>query len=299
MPNDLNHLRAAIAEAQAAEANGEVPVGAVVVHENQIIGRGQNRVLRDSDPTAHAEIVALREAGTALKNYRLEDCTLYATLEPCAMCAGAILHARIARLVYAAPDPKAGACGSVLSVLNHPQLNHKLDLLPGLLAEECGALLTNFFRKRRLEKSAARILGIEGMEASATRAPTQEAPMTATKPKKKWSGKVTTDSTHPDEGLFNKDASTIAKALASKKVSPKGPASGMRMLNFYINRAGKNLSPSRHAQLERAKTLLSDIIAKQKPKSPAKAAKKTAKKTASKSPSRTPRKSASKKSSTK
>jgi tRNA(adenine34) deaminase len=149
MNNDLDYLRAAIAEAQAAEANGEVPVGAVVVHENKIIGRGQNRVLRDSDPTAHAEIVALREAGRALANYRLEDCTLYATLEPCAMCAGAILHARIARLVYAAPDPKAGACGSVLSVMNHPQLNHKVEVTSGLLADECGQMLTNFFIKRR------------------------------------------------------------------------------------------------------------------------------------------------------
>jgi tRNA(Arg) A34 adenosine deaminase TadA len=151
---DLDHLRAAIAEAHAAEAHaaeasGEVPVGAVVVHEDQIIARGQNRVLRDSDPTAHAEIVALRAAGIALKNYRLNDCTLYVTLEPCAMCAGAILHARISRLVYAAPDPKAGACGSVLSVMNHPQLNHKVEVVSGLLAEECGALLTNFFRARR------------------------------------------------------------------------------------------------------------------------------------------------------
>jgi tRNA(adenine34) deaminase len=150
---DLDYLRTAIAEAQAAEANGEVPVGAVVVHENKIIGRGQNRVLRDSDPTAHAEIVALREAGLALKNYRLQDCTLYATLEPCAMCAGAILHARIARLVYAAPDPKAGACGSVLSVMNHPQLNHKVEVDSGLLAEECGQMLTNFFLQRRGKKS--------------------------------------------------------------------------------------------------------------------------------------------------
>jgi tRNA(Arg) A34 adenosine deaminase TadA len=253
--DDLTYIRAAIAEATAAEANGEVPVGAVVVHENRIIGRGQNRVLRDSDPTAHAEIVALREAGLALKNYRLEDCTLYATLEPCAMCAGAILHARLSRLVYAAPDPKAGACGSVLSVLNHPQLNHELDLLPGLLADECGALLTNFFRKRRLEKSSSRILGTE--------APTQENAMAT---KKKWSAKVTTDSTHPDEGLFNQNASAIAKALASKKVSPKGPASGMRMLNFYINRAGKNLSASRKAELKKAKTQLSEIIANQRPK---------------------------------
>ena len=149
MQTDLDYLREAIAEAQSAEASGEVPVGAVILHEGEVIGRGQNRVLRDSDPTAHAEIVALRAAGLALKNYRLEDCTLYATLEPCAMCAGAILHARIARLVYAAPDPKAGACGSVLSVMNHPQLNHKVEVVPGLLAEECGALLTNFFRSRR------------------------------------------------------------------------------------------------------------------------------------------------------
>jgi tRNA(adenine34) deaminase len=149
MSTDLTYLRAAIAEATDAEANDEVPVGAVVVHEDKIIGRGQNRVLRDSDPTAHAEIVALREAGLALKNYRLEDCTLYATLEPCAMCAGAILHARITRLVYAATDPKAGACGTVLSVMNHPQLNHKVEVVSGLLSEECGALLTNFFRARR------------------------------------------------------------------------------------------------------------------------------------------------------
>jgi tRNA(Arg) A34 adenosine deaminase TadA len=274
--NDLEHLRAAIAEAQSAEANGEVPVGAVVVHNNQIIGRGQNRVLRDSDPTAHAEIVALREAGLHLRNYRLEDCTLYATLEPCAMCAGAILHARLSRLVYAAPDPKAGACGSVLSVLNHPALNHKLELLPGLLADECGALLTNFFRKRRLEKSAARILGTEAPSQDAkdipmaTKKPAKKAakktPAKSTKKTtpKKWSASVTTDSTHPDHGLFNKSAATIARSLASKKVSPKGPASGMRMLNFYINRAGKNLPQSRKDELEKAKELLSAKIAKQK-----------------------------------
>ncbi|HEY0264708.1 MAG TPA: tRNA adenosine(34) deaminase TadA [Granulicella sp.] len=149
MSPDEFFLRQAIAEAQAAETQGEVPVGAVVVHEGTVIGRGQNRVIRDSDPTAHAEIVAMREAGRALDNYRLEDCTLYVTLEPCAMCAGAILHARIARLVYAAADPKAGACGSVLSVMNHPQLNHRVEVVPGLLAEECGAMLTNFFRMKR------------------------------------------------------------------------------------------------------------------------------------------------------
>ena len=116
---------------------------------------------------------------------------------------------------------------------------------------------------------------------------------------RKWSAKVDTDSTHPDQGLFNKSAAAIAKALASKKISPKGPASGMRMLNFYINRAGKNLSASRHAELEKAKTLLSEIISKQKSKSPAKAAKKTTKIAANKSPAKTPRKTASKKISTK
>lgn len=149
MLDDLALMRAAIAEAEAAERDGEVPVGAVVVYEGEIIARGNNRVLRDSDPTAHAEIVAMRAAGKVLGNYRLEGCALYATLEPCAMCAGAILHARIARLVYAANDPKAGACGSVLSVMNHPQLNHKVEVVSGVLSEECGALLTAFFRARR------------------------------------------------------------------------------------------------------------------------------------------------------
>jgi tRNA(adenine34) deaminase len=148
--DDLEYLRAAIAEAHAAQATGEVPIGAVIVANGEIIARGQNRVLRDHDPTAHAEIVALRHAGRVLENYRLAaGCTLYVTLEPCAMCAGAILHARIARLVYAAPDPKAGACGSVLGVMNHPQLNHKVEVESGLLAEECGSLLSSFFRARR------------------------------------------------------------------------------------------------------------------------------------------------------
>ena len=150
MSEDLDYLNAAIEEARAAELGGEVPIGCVVVSPTgEIVGRGQNRVLRDQDPTAHAEIVALREAGKALSNYRLSGCTLYVTLEPCAMCAGAILHARIARLVYAAPDPKAGACGSVLSVMNHPQLNHRVDVVSGLLAEECGEILRGFFKARR------------------------------------------------------------------------------------------------------------------------------------------------------
>jgi tRNA(adenine34) deaminase len=149
-------MRLAVQEARAAEAAGEVPVGAIVVAPDgeTVLGRGQNRVLRDSDPTAHAEIVAIREAGRALGNYRLLTpeglgCTLYVTLEPCAMCASAILHARIARLVYAADDPKAGACGSVLSVMNHPQLNHRVEVTAGVLAEECSRMLTNFFMVRR------------------------------------------------------------------------------------------------------------------------------------------------------
>lgn len=147
---DLDLMRLAMEQAQSAEAAGEVPVGAIVVApDGEIIGRGNNQVLRSNDPTAHAEIVALREAGAVLGNYRLLGCTLVCTLEPCAMCAGAILHARIARLVYAARDPKAGACGSVLSVMNHPPLNHKAEVTEGVLAEECSAMLTNFFRRRR------------------------------------------------------------------------------------------------------------------------------------------------------
>ncbi len=148
---DQLFLREAILEARAAEAAGEVPVGALLVAADgqTILARGNNRVLRDSDPTAHAEIVALRAGGLALGNYRLLGTTLYTTLEPCAMCAGAILHARVARLIYAAPDPKAGACGSVLGVLNHPSLNHRVEVVSGLLGEECGTLLTQFFRSRR------------------------------------------------------------------------------------------------------------------------------------------------------
>jgi len=147
--NDVDYVEAAIAEALAAQDAGEVPVGAVVVRDGEIIATGRNRVIADHDPTAHAEIVALRAAGVALENYRLEGCDLYCTLEPCAMCAGAIVHARIRRLVYAASDPKGGACGSVLEVMNHPQLNHRVEVESGLLAEECGTMLTSFFRSRR------------------------------------------------------------------------------------------------------------------------------------------------------
>lgn len=146
---DREYMLAALQLAEDAAAGGEVPVGAVIVLAGEIIGRGNNRVIRDSDPTAHAEIVAMRDAARHLRNYRLIGCALYATLEPCAMCAGAILHARITRLVYAAPDPKAGACGSVLSVLNHPQLNHQVEIEAGQMADESAALLRSFFKERR------------------------------------------------------------------------------------------------------------------------------------------------------
>jgi tRNA(adenine34) deaminase len=150
---DEDFMRLAIAEAHAAEAAGEVPVGVILVSSaGEVIARGNNQVLRTSDPTAHAEIVALRAAGLALNNYRLLGCTLYCTLEPCAMCAGAILHARIVRLVFAALDPKAGACGSVLSVMNHPALNHRVEVLEGVLAKECSIMLSDFFRARRQDK---------------------------------------------------------------------------------------------------------------------------------------------------
>lgn len=143
-------LRVALEEARFAEDAGEVPIGACIVDaEGKLLARGQNRVIRDNDPTAHAETVAMRAAGRALGNYRLEGCTLYVTLEPCAMCAGAMIHARIARLVFGAFDPKAGACGSVLSVLNHPKLNHKMELSGGVLADECGEMLRRFFQARR------------------------------------------------------------------------------------------------------------------------------------------------------
>jgi tRNA(adenine34) deaminase len=146
---DMDFMQAALAEARLAGAAGEVPIGAVVVHEGAIIACGENRVLRDLDPTAHAEIVAMRAAAAVLGNYRLLGCTLYVTLEPCAMCAGAMIHARLDRLVFAAADPKAGAAGSVLSVLNHPQLNHQMQVEQGILAEESAELLRSFFRERR------------------------------------------------------------------------------------------------------------------------------------------------------
>lgn len=141
----------ALALARAAQARGEVPVGAVVVRGGAIVGRGGNAPIAASDPTAHAEIAALREAGRALGNYRLPGCTLYVTIEPCAMCAGAILHARIGRLVYGARDPKTGACGSVVDLFAEPRLNHHATAEGGVLADECGKLLSDFFAARRAD----------------------------------------------------------------------------------------------------------------------------------------------------
>ena len=146
---DLEAMQAALDEAHLAAEAGEVPIGAVVVREGGIVARGQNRTLRDVDPTAHADIVMLRAAATALGNYRIPGCTLYVTLEPCAMCAGAMIHARLNRVVIAADDPKTGACGSVLEVLNHPRLNHQMQIDFGVMGEEAGELLRQFFRARR------------------------------------------------------------------------------------------------------------------------------------------------------
>jgi tRNA(adenine34) deaminase len=142
-------MEEALRAAQRALEAGEVPVGAVVVRDGRVIGRGSNRNISDSDPAAHAEIIALREAGAALGNHRLEGCDLFVTIEPCAMCAGALVHARLRRLVYGADDPKAGAICSVLQVVNHPSLNHRMEVRSGVLAGRCAELLQSFFRSRR------------------------------------------------------------------------------------------------------------------------------------------------------
>lgn len=142
-------MREALALARQAGQVGEVPVGAVVVKDGAIVGRGMNRPIAGHDPSAHAEIAAMRDAGQYLQNYRLVDCTLYVTLEPCAMCVGAMLHARIARVVYGAADPKTGACGSVINLFTEAKLNHHATVEGGLLADESAALLKAFFAARR------------------------------------------------------------------------------------------------------------------------------------------------------
>jgi len=147
--SDELFMQEALAAAQRALDAGEVPVGAVVVCRGQIVGRGWNRNLAANDPSAHAEIVALRQAGENLGNHRLGDCDLFVTIEPCAMCAGALTHARIRRLVYGADDPKAGAVHSVLAVINHPGLNHQMEVRGGVLAGKSAEILQEFFRRRR------------------------------------------------------------------------------------------------------------------------------------------------------
>jgi tRNA(adenine34) deaminase len=146
---DEDFMRAALALAEQAGSAGEVPVGAVVVRDGAVVGSGFNSPIGHHDPSAHAEILALRAAAAALGNYRLSGCTLYVTLEPCIMCSGAILHARIGRVVYGAPDPKTGACGSVLNLFAEGRLNHHTAVEGGMLAEECGRLLKSFFQERR------------------------------------------------------------------------------------------------------------------------------------------------------
>jgi tRNA(adenine34) deaminase len=150
---DTDYMQAALELATQAAAAGEVPVGAVVVKDGQIIGRGSNAPIGRHDPTAHAEVQAIRDAAQHLGNYRLVGCSLYVTLEPCAMCSGAIQHARIARLVYGASDPKTGACGSVVDLMNEPRLNHHTDVTGGVMAEACGAILSTFFAGRRKKPS--------------------------------------------------------------------------------------------------------------------------------------------------
>ncbi len=147
--NDQEWMELAIAQARRAESLGEVPVGAVVVREGQVVGRGHNRREVDGDPLAHAELLAIAEAARALGDWRLERCALYVTLEPCAMCAGALVNSRIERLVYGAADPKAGFCGSLGDLVRDRRLNHRLDVTSGLLAKECGDLLREFFAELR------------------------------------------------------------------------------------------------------------------------------------------------------
>lgn len=164
MPDDNDYMRAALEQAQRARDIGEVPVGAVLVSDGEIVGRGYNQPISARDPSAHAEIMALRDAGRRLANYRLPGSTLYVTLEPCVMCAGAIIHARVSRLVYGARDPKTGAQGSVLDLFGElpgerfgqpARLNHHCAVTAGILAEECGAMLSTFFAERRAARKTA------------------------------------------------------------------------------------------------------------------------------------------------
>ena len=152
---DIEYMQIALQLAQEAAAAGEVPVGAVIVKNDKIIGRGYNAPITTHDPSAHAEIRAMRDAAQHLGNYRLVGCTLYVTLEPCAMCTGAIQHARIAKVIYGASDLKTGACGSVVNLMAEPKLNHHTEISGGIMAEACGAILSDFFASRRKAKVSA------------------------------------------------------------------------------------------------------------------------------------------------
>jgi tRNA(adenine34) deaminase len=149
MTSDHHFMQQAIALANQAASNGEVPVGAIIVKDGNVIGRGCNAPISLNDPSAHAEMLAIRDAAKTLGNYRLTGCTLYVTLEPCAMCAGAIQHARLSRLVFGASDPKTGACGSVVNLMAETKLNHHTEVIGDVLAKECGAILSTFFKQRR------------------------------------------------------------------------------------------------------------------------------------------------------
>ena len=152
---DAAWMEQALEQARLGAAAGEVPVGALVIKDGEVLGRGHNRNLLENDPTAHAEIVALRQAAARLGNHRLAGCVMVATIEPCSMCAGALVHARIARLVYGAGDPKAGAAGSVIQVINHPRLNHRMEVTAGVLADQCSEILQDFFRRKRDRSESA------------------------------------------------------------------------------------------------------------------------------------------------
>jgi tRNA(adenine34) deaminase len=158
MVSETDFMQLALAQAQQAWDLGEVPVGAVVVKDGEVIAVGCNQPIGKHDPTAHAEIVALRAAAEKLGNYRLPGCQLYVTLEPCVMCSGAMMHARLSKVVYGAADPKTGACGSVVNLFAQEQLNHHAEVVGGVMAEECGAMLKNFFAARRKSKSTAKVV---------------------------------------------------------------------------------------------------------------------------------------------
>ena len=147
--DDFRFMKLALELAKKAELKDEVPVGALVVRNGEIIGRGMNASISDHDPTSHAEINAIRDAAKAIKNYRLKDCSIYVTLEPCAMCVGAIQHARLEKIIYGAPDPKTGACGSTVDLINIKEINHHAEAVGGILEKECGQILKDFFLSKR------------------------------------------------------------------------------------------------------------------------------------------------------